>query len=306
MEVAISLYGYLLITFLGVIVPLLGILLSLFRQGLLELTIQAEREINSSTQNLREQLTKQSESGQPDIKEIKKSIRELSRTKRKAEKKLKYLDPKTQLLMLFALLFLSFCGVIIASLSKKYALSVLVFSLVLFLYALFIMWKLLGILVEVKKGIDDKKTELESKVIELLSSSDKSLKKVYPVLDGTVIDKNDIAINLSLNVTNTMKIVIKNSESKMAKRVELGIIFPREFIIEKGDKYTLFTEEDGTQIIRFHIAEIYGNTKLVLPPLMVKPIKEGVSKFQSFIKGENIDSILYSLLFKVQGSMPPS
>jgi hypothetical protein len=305
METAISLYGYLLITFLGVIVPLFGILLSLFRQGLIELTTQAEREKTNSTKNLREQLKKQSEEGQPNINDIKKSIRELTHSLKTAEKKLSYLNPKKQLLRLFALLFLSFFAVLVAILHKQSAWFALVLSILLFFLALYILWKLLQILVDVKSIIDGKKGELESKVVELLSSSSTLIENVHPVIEGNVIkDGEEVTINLSVDIINEIKISISNNAKMMAKKVELGFIFPREFIIEKGPSYTIYNDEDGTQIVRYHADEIQAQTRLVLPKLNIKPIKKDAFKVQTFIKAENIKSKYYLVQFNVEEDIP--
>jgi hypothetical protein len=51
MESAITLYGYLLLTFLGIIIPLLGILLSLFREGIEQLSAQYKNQKSNSDKN---------------------------------------------------------------------------------------------------------------------------------------------------------------------------------------------------------------------------------------------------------------
>ncbi len=94
MESAITLYGYLLLTFLGIIVPLLGIILSLFREGIKQLTAQYENQKSNSDKNLLEQMKKQSESGQANIPEIQESILKLKGIKKTADKKLSYLIPR--------------------------------------------------------------------------------------------------------------------------------------------------------------------------------------------------------------------
>jgi hypothetical protein len=306
METAISLYGYLLITFLGVIVPLFGILLSLFRQGLIELKTQAEREKTNSTKNLREQLKKESEEGQPNLDDIKKSIRELTHSLKTAEKKLSYLNPKKQLLRLFALLFLSFFALLVTMLYKQIAGFALVLSILLFFSALYILWKLLQILVDVKDIIDSRRGELESKVVELLSSTSSTfLKNVYPIIKDRVIkDGEEVTIDLSVDTINEIKIAITNNEKMMAKKVELGLMFAGEFIIEKSPGYTIFAAEDGTQIVRYRVEEIQSETWLRLPELTIKPIKKEVFRVRTFIKAENIKAKDYIVNFNVKSGNP--
>lgn len=67
MEQAIQLFGYLILTFLGIVSPILVILLSLFREGISQLTIQYENEKSQSENNIKEQLKKMGEAGKTDV-----------------------------------------------------------------------------------------------------------------------------------------------------------------------------------------------------------------------------------------------
>jgi len=305
MESAITLFGFLILTFLGIFVPLLGILLSLFREGVIELTTQYENQKTSSESNLAEQMKKQGESGQVNIPEIQKSIQELTGIKEAADKKLLYLNPKKQLLKLFSSLFISFLSIIGALLLKEfllYRVASLVLSLASFIYTLFVLWKLLGILVEVKQTIDARRGQLESKIISLLSMSSSSgfIKDVYPMINGKVINNDKAEVYLVLNTKNTLKLMLDNDEKRMAKRVELGLWFPREFIIEKVKDYSITTQDDGSQVVRYKAAELQGKTRLLLPDLIINPIKKETFKIRTFINAENMETANYIVLFKIQ------
>jgi len=305
MESAITLFGFLIITFLGIIVPLLGILLSLFREGVVELTAQYENQKTNSEKNLAEQMKKQGESGQVNVPEIQKSIQELTEIKEAADKKLQYLNPKKYLSQLFSFLFISFLSTIGALLLKEHApyrVASVILSLGFFICTLFILWKLLGILVEVKQTVDARRGALESKIISLLSMSSSAglIKDVYPMINGKSIENDKAEFNLTLNAKNTLKIALANNEKRMAKRVELGIWFPREFIVEKGKGHSIYTQEDGSQVVRYQAAEIQGRTTLVLPDLIINPIKNDATKIRTFVNAENIETANYIMLFKIQ------
>ncbi|MGD1010564.1 MAG: hypothetical protein ABR951_10480 [Candidatus Aminicenantales bacterium] len=305
MESAITLYGYLLLTFLGIIIPLLGILLSLFREGIEQLSAQYKNQKSNSDKNLLEQMKKQSESGQANIPEIQESILELKAIKKTADKRLSYLDPKKQLLRLFLFLFIAFLLTLTALLIKDNLLikgAAVALSLFFFSSTLYILWKSLGILVEVKETIDTHRGERESKVIELLSSSVSGvyLKDIYPQINGKNINNDKTQIDLTLNVKTMLKIAIDNSEKKMAKSVEIGFIFPREFLIEKSDSYSIYTGEDGNQVVRYKTEQIQGITLQLFPALVLNPMKEGDFIVRTFIKAENIEAKYYIVLFKVK------
>jgi predicted PurR-regulated permease PerM len=305
MESAITLFGFLILTFLGLIVPLLGILLSLFRQGIIELTAQYENQKTNSEKNLSEQLKRQGESGQPNVPEIQKSIQELTKIKEAADKKLSYLNPKKQLLRLFLFLFISFLSTIGALLLKDhtfYRVVSVILSLFFFCITIFILWKLLGILVEVKQTVDARRGELESKIIGLLSLSSSAgfIKDVYPMINGKAVENDKSEIEIALNTKNTLKLAIINSEKRMAKRVEMGLVFPREFIVEKSTGYSIYTSGDGSQIVRYQTTELQGKTNLILADLIINPIKKDTFKIRTFINAENIETVSYLVLFKIQ------
>lgn len=61
MESSLQLFGYLILIFLGIVVPFLIILLSIFQEGISKLTAQYKNEKFISEENLKNQLKKQAE-----------------------------------------------------------------------------------------------------------------------------------------------------------------------------------------------------------------------------------------------------
>ncbi len=82
MEQAIQLFGFLILAFLGIVSPILVILLSLFREGILQLTIQYENEKSQSENNITEQLKKIGEAGKTDLGEIEQNLNKLKALKK--------------------------------------------------------------------------------------------------------------------------------------------------------------------------------------------------------------------------------
>ena len=306
MEQAIQLFGFLILTFLGIVSPILVILLSLFREGISQLTIQYENEKSQSENNIKEQLKKIGEAGKTDLGEIEQNLNKLKAFKKTAETKLSYLNPRKQILRLYTPFLISFLGVILAILIKTniyYVELFIAISLICFIYSIVVLWKLLDIIIELKKTIDDDKKDMDNKTIELLSALGKKaaeyfLKKVYIYIDDEIIKDGTSKITVSVDKKQELKIGVSNLESRMAKNIEIGFIFPLDFIIEKTDYHSIVTSKT-TQIIRYTIEKIHGKTNQPLLPLIITPLKEDDYKIKTFIKAENIESTYENLNLKV-------
>ncbi len=309
MELAIQLFGYLILTFVGVVAPILVVLLSMFREGTLKLATQYKNEKSQSEKNIKEQLKKIGEAEKTDVAEIKQGLEKLEAIKKTAETKLSYLNPKKQIFRLFLPLLISFLGAILAILTKTniycVGLSIAV-SLICFAYAIVALWKLLGIIIEVRKTIDDDKKDMDMKTIELLSTlvekaeegAQYFLENVYVTIDDEDIKNDAGKIAISANKKQELKVGIRNSEPRMAKNIEIGFIFPYDFIIEKTGYYSIYTDKTN-QIVRYTAPLIHGDTYLVLGSLIITPLKKGDYKIGTFIKAENIESKYLDLTLKV-------
>lgn len=311
MEQAIQLFGYLILTFLGVVAPIFVILLSVFREGMLKLTTQYESEKSQSEGNIKAQLKKIGDAKNTDERAIKQGLNALKAIKKTAKTKLSYLNPKIQTLRLFIPLLISFLGVVLAILTKTNINYVVLFigvSLICFLYTMFVLWRLLDIIIEVRKTIDADQKDMNMKTIELLSALVEKetpyfLKNVYITIDQQEIKDKAGKITIPADKKQELKIAITNNESRMAKNVEIGFIFPPDFIIEKTNDYSIYTDETK-QIVRYESNVIHGNTDWKLGSLIVTPLNQGDYKIKTFIKAENIESLYRDLNLKV--TKPPS
>lgn len=298
MELSLQLYGYLILTFLGIITPFLIILLSIFQEGVSKLTSQYENEKSNSEENLKAQIQKQSERKHTNVKEIKQSIKELETISKKAKKKLSYLNPKKQTLKIFIYFLVSFLGVILEILNNINIFGLPVFiviSLIFFAFALHVLWKELCVIIEVRKIIDRDKNEFDMKTLELLSSivkkdEDYFLKNVFPEINGIEIrdDSKEITLNYA-NIKHSIELVLNNSDTRMAKNIEFGIVFPKSFLVEKSPNYSTFIDTNGDKIIRYNSDSIHGRTNRILSPLEITPMEEGEFIIKTFIKAENIE-----------------
>jgi len=114
MSQAVQLFGYLVLTFLGFVIPILGFLLSMFNEGMSKLKAQYENERAQSEEKLKSQLQQKSASqaiNNKDIKEIQQTIDELKNAQKKAIKKISYLQPRGILIKVFIPLIVSFLAI---------------------------------------------------------------------------------------------------------------------------------------------------------------------------------------------------
>lgn len=309
MEQAIQLFGYLILTVLGFVLPIMAILLSVFREGLSKLAAQYESERAHSEDNIKAQLQKMAKGKTTDESAIQRSLKELRFIKKTAEAKLSYLDPKKQVIRLFVPLIFAFLGVIVTLLlveTNIYYCFFLLISLIGFAYAIVVLWKLIGIIIEVRKIIDTDRKDTDSTIIELLSALGEKveqtgqyyLKKVYVNLDDNDIKDGSYLFTMQANTEKELKISIQNREERMVKNVQIGLCFPTNFIIGRTDYYKIYRSEKE-QIVRYESALIHGDTNLILEALIVTPLEKGEYKIETFIKAENIEATYRNVTARV-------
>ncbi|MCH8741869.1 hypothetical protein IH779_03125 [Patescibacteria group bacterium] len=160
---------------------------------------------------------------------------------------------------------------------------------------------------EIKKMIDDDKerfnTNLEQLMINILEKMEKGksefLEKVFITLNGKNID--DILpdeITIKSDKKHELNIGFSNSEELMARNVQIGFIFPTDFIIEKSTGYSIYTDEIK-QIVRYNSDYVHGLEHHIYEPVILTPLREGPFVINTFIKGENIKVIRKGLNLKV-------
>lgn len=310
MKEAIQLFGYLILAILGVVAPIMAILLSVFQEGISKLTSQSEADKSQSESNLRRQLKKLAEAKDTDESAILQSVKELKSIKKTAETQLSYLSPRNVAIKLFVPLIIAFLGVVMALLLVETNILYLLFllpSVIGFTYTVFVLSRLIRIIAEVRRIIDAGRKEEDSVTKKLLATlverdaeaGSYFLKKVYTTLDGSDIKDNSRTITINANNKRELKIGIQNHENRMAKNVEIGFVFPTNFIIEKTGKYSIFRDEES-QVVRYAIDMVHAKTDfLVNVPITVTPLEKGNYLISNFVKAENVESVYRDVTIKV-------
>jgi len=308
MNLFIDLFGNLVIAVLTFIPIISSSLLAIFHDGIKILVNQNENEINQTEKNIKKQVSiSLKKHAKLDEKMIMKTLTTLKNIKKKASKKLCLLNIKLQTILITIPLILSFIFIQISALkienyfifknsSFKISHSVpcLIIALILFCFAIYKIWKILEIIEEVKKASDEEKDKVKNakfdRLVEVLEKlGDKNFVKKFS------LKINDIDLNTTSPTTsikyqeiNNFKIVLDINEiDKIVKNLEVGLIFPNSFLIEKNG-YDSLTNTVESQIIRFKRDLIQSNTAETLGKLKITPLEKGSFNIQAFVKAENI------------------
>ncbi len=265
MDEAIKLFGFLILTMLGLTVPVAAILLSVFQKGISNLASQSESERSQAEKNIKDKIKQMSEAGKTDTTAVQRSLDELKSIEKAAKSKLSYLSPQKLVARLFISIIIALCGVFVALvLAGGIYKLVVVISVAAFVYAIYVMWRTMGIMFEAKAAIDageqrdtQQITSSLSGILEKIGETTAQyfLKRVSIRLDDTAIEDESFVKILKVNEKLPLEISFVNRESRMTKRVEVGFIFPQEFIIEKSDGYSIARDEKQ-QVVRFKVEEV--------------------------------------------------
>ncbi len=309
MEKIIELFAFCLLSLMGFVTPIIAIVLSAFAQGLSKLAQQYDTERIQTEEKLKSQLQKIGASQSVAVNEIKGTIKELQAVKKTAEKKLKLLSPIKASFTLFLPLIIAFFFLLPFFLDflPSYFKLLPILSFLLLIFALYQLWRILGIIVETMKVVESEAKREQGKSSDLLAEIVRNTKegatyfieKVFIYFNEIKLEKDKNEVALKISIKKNVPISLVNSDSRMAKGVEAGLMFPTDFLIDKSAGYTVYAA-GSEQIVRYSIERIQASTKQLMSPLILTPLKKGVFDFQIFVKGENIIAKYRTLSIKVE------
>jgi biopolymer transport protein ExbB/TolQ len=307
MKQSIELFGSLILTILGVVVSIFTILLSIFSDGIKTLTSKYESQRQRSQENLTEEIKKKASSG-INIVELKRTINLISKDIKTAKRKLSYLNPAKQILTISTPLFLSL-GLVMLSLSGstfiifniRIIVIAIIFSVVMFFCALFGLFRLLMVIIEAAAIVNENKKMNEENIVQLLSTLVENSKpgslflkpeKIYIKIGDNKLT-NGFNLSYSTGKKHAISVSIENIDEKMAKRVEAGFVFPKDFLVERTTNIDSIYDNGGNQIVRFKKEFIQTGEDNQQGNLNITFLKNGVYNVNAFLKGENIERASY-------------
>ncbi len=301
----IQLFGALILTIVGFIVPLLTILISIFPDGVKLLASKYENEKNQSDENIANETAKREKTKGLDYKALEKTLRTLQNKKREAETKLSYLKPKEFIFRTSTPFIIALVAVFVALVLKGSTSAIIIViasSLISFIAGIMVLLTSISILFEVAEIVNQKKTSDEERIIALLSEiaqkpgEDPFLKEgEIKVEFNRKSIKKDAQMDFSVDKKHKIPIHIHNSSNRMAKTVEVGFRFPKDVVIEKNALNITTTEEE--QIVRFKESEIQAHNNNSQGNLEITFLKAQKTPVTIFIKGENVkyESFVFNL-----------
>ncbi|MEK7612268.1 MAG: hypothetical protein AAB407_02925 [Patescibacteria group bacterium] len=295
---AIELYGTLILTLLGFIVPILTILLSLFPQGTKSLALKYENERKQSEENISNEIKKKETEKGLDYDSLKETLKGLEKKRSEAKSKLEYLHPGSFLFKTTIPFIVAFMGVLLILLDIPIfeTIIVLISSIFAFVAGVMTLFTSISVLFEVGEITNQAKNSNEEKIIELLSIlvENSGTDNLYLKEDEIKVkfgDKNlkeNEKFDFSVNTQHKISIRVHNSADKMAKNIEVGFVFPKDVLIEKTSNLSSIFTDESIQIVRFKNEIIQAHESNDKGALRITFLKPGEVSIDLFIKGENV------------------
>ena len=311
-DIILQIYGTLILTFIGFVVPILTVALSFFPEGIKVLTRNYENEQKQAEKNLEEELKKKGEKG-VDYDALTRNIAILQDSKNKASRRLFYMNPgailsRSGLALGIALVaFLS--SLFLLNEAFLVPLTLATISIASLLWAVVIFWNVIEIIVEASTAVQAIQKTAEEKTLELLSALVDNSKSAS---DSMFIDQKKIHIyfsdeevtpakeyTFSVNNKHDVKIKFKNLSDRMLKTAELGFTFPEEFLIEKTDNISSIFTGEKEKIVRFKHDHIQANESYLEGKIGITFLKVGTFDVDYFVKGENLKNATTKFKIKV-------
>lgn len=309
--IAFQLYGTLILTVVGFVLPIIAIAMLAFPEGVKALRKNYENEQKQAEENLEDELKKRKSGNMVDYGVLSENIAILKSTQKKAKKRLFYLNPRyilSKSAITVGASFVSFlAGLYFYTQTLYVPLTLFIISIGLLSWAMVIFYNAIGIIIEASTAVQLIRRASEEKILELLTGVADNSKQ-----EGTslFIDQKDVKIffnneeiseekkyTFSVNNKHGIAVMLKNLSRFMWKTAELGFTFPADFLIEGSTNFSIYTG-DKEKIIRYKhdhlqsgVNQLEGNVNLTF-------LKTGTFNVSTFIKGENL--IWKTIKFKIK------
>ncbi len=294
---ALQLYGTFILTMVGFVVPILAILISIFPEGIRALSLKYENERIQSDENITNEIAKKETTVGLDYVALEKTLKTLKKKKRDAELKLSYLRPNHFLLRTATPFVVSFVAVLISLMDIGITATIIAItsSFVSLTAGLLSLLTSIAVLFEVAEIVNQAKTGKEDKIIDLLSTLvEKEGESLY-LKEGSVRVKfnnnelkEDLKLNFSVDKKYEIPISIFNKSEKMARLIEVGLIFPKSVVIEKTNNISSITPTKDAQIVRFKEDGVQAYNDTHQGKLQLTFLEPRLIISEVFIKGENV------------------
>ncbi|MFA5312217.1 MAG: hypothetical protein WC375_02725 [Methanomassiliicoccales archaeon] len=296
MENALQLFGTLVLTVLGFVVPLLTIIVSIFPDGIKALTEKYRNEKKQSEENIVNETKKRDIEKGLDVNAIEQTLNSLRNKRKEAETKLGYLKPIKFLTKTSLPFLISFIGILVAlfNIELSFRIILIISSLISLTAGFISLIQSIIVVFEVGEIVNGKKGSDDEKIIALLSTLVEKAGE-NPYIAGENIEiklnqtplKEGASMDFSVDKKHEISVGIHNKSDKMAKVIEVGFVFPKNIVIEKSSNFSVTTTEDK-QIVRFEDDTIQAHNNNRQGNISLTFLESKRTEIDIFIKGENV------------------
>jgi hypothetical protein len=310
-DIIFQLYGTLVLTLLGFVLPIITIAISAFPEGVKLLKQRYENEQKQAEKNLEDELSKQKAANSVDYDLLSKNISTLKSAKKKAIKRLLYLSP--DYILIRSIIGLGIClatfMLAILFLSSGYiSTGLFLVSLLALGWAVGVFINSIEIIIEASAAVQDIRRATEEKTLELLTIIADNSKKgdsslfIDPQTIKVMFDGQEVTdgkeFTYSVNNPHKIEIGIKNLSEYLFKTAELGFIFPSEVLVSGSTISNIYTG-DKEKIVRFKWPHLQSNLNHRAGTLEMSFLKTGTFEIGAFAKGENLKNKLVKFKIRV-------
>ncbi len=293
MDNAMMLFGYLVIALIGFVVPVLGLLLSIYQGGIDKLKIKYENQ-KAESEKAKQDFLSGVISGnvlhKGDLKQIKAQLREMEKAELKIKKevnfKLEFLDIKTAAVRFAGPMMASMLAVMLYYiLPGAWKAAAITSSIVLFAYSVFILVKLLDVVVEMTRLADRESKDMNARLIEALAEG--------PEHSGGMDLKVSIngkkpgeMLSMSVGEKREFKLEMENPGRTIARNAALTVTVPEGFEVEHKPYYSVTRNGAGYGVM-YTADFIHPGTSFLCGPLVIKALKERKDEVTCMINADN-------------------
>ena len=302
MDQSMTLFGYLVIAFLGFLVPVLGLLFAVYQGGIEKIKIKYENKKAEAEKARHDFLSGFSTAGvnKEEFKDVKKKLKELElkekTVRRMADSRMSYLDLRKVAIGLAAPLAASMLAVLTYFMIPiSYKIPVALFSAAAFSYSVFVLTKLLDVVIEMTRLADKESKAMNARIIEALSDNPEhaKIKDLKLVVDGIQVSAENPLI-ISSGDERELKVEIKNSSKVMARNAVLDIkMDPKVMILPK--QYYSIIRTGNALTVSYAIDFINPESCFTAGPLVIKINTPGTYKAETEMKAENLEGGIKSV-----------
>ena len=298
LESLVQLIARLLIAVLGFIAPILAILLTIFRDGAEMLRSTYEKELMIKN----EELKKLAADPNSARKDVKKRVRDLRREERALKFKIKRLNPRRVVTHIFLPLVLSFIFLVSyfglmdeSNWIQSYLIpTFFTFSAGLFILSLNELWRLLEIIIDVRKFITDDKRQHEKRKIELLREivtkvSSSLTKENIHLKIGKEKLEDGANLQVGLGDTRQLSLSLLNEAQERLDMINVKLTLPKQAFKVESDKGCSVEQDETCSSLSYQMDSLMGTREEYIDQLGLSCLVIGVHEIRVLIEANNMN-----------------